>query len=65
LQRVFYGGNAGLQQRTFQSYLYKQMVPSEPWGDLRLLWRTVASMVHCGVIGREVERLRRLDLQGH
>lgn len=76
LQRVFYGGNAGrealvemcsddyVQRRTFESYLYKRMVPGEPWGDLRLLWRTVASMVRCGVIGREVERLRRLELQG-
>ncbi|RCV24027.1 hypothetical protein SETIT_5G052000v2 [Setaria italica] len=75
LQQVFYGGNAGrealvemcadeyVQRRTFESYLYKRMVPGEPWGDLRLLWRTVASMVRCGVIGREVERLRRLELQ--
>ncbi|CAL4976952.1 unnamed protein product [Urochloa decumbens] len=75
LQRVFYGGNAGrealvemcadeyVQRRTFESYLYKRMVPGEPLGDLRLLWRTVGSMVRCGVIGREVERLRRLELQ--
>jgi geranylgeranyl reductase len=75
LQQVFYGGNAGrealvemcadeyVQRRTFESYLYKRMVPGEPLGDLRLLWRTVASMVRCGVIGREVERLRRLELQ--
>uniref|UniRef100_A0A0A9G698 Uncharacterized protein n=1 Tax=Arundo donax TaxID=35708 RepID=A0A0A9G698_ARUDO len=33
------------------------------YGDLRLLWRTVATMVRCGVLGREVERLRRLQLQ--
>ncbi|TVU22566.1 hypothetical protein EJB05_32276, partial [Eragrostis curvula] len=75
LQRVFYGGNAGrealvemcadeyVQRRTFESYLYKQMVAGEPLGDLRLLGRTVASMVRCGILGREVERLRRLDLQ--
>ncbi|CAL4950578.1 unnamed protein product [Urochloa decumbens] len=75
LQRVFYSGNAGrealvemcadeyVQRRTFESYLYKRMVPGEPLGDLRLLWRTVGSMVRCGVIGREVERLRRLELQ--
>ena len=73
---MFYGGNAGrealvemcadeyVQRRTFESYLYKRMVPGEPWGDLRLLWRTVASMVRCGIIGREAERLRRLELQG-
>ncbi|XP_062207963.1 geranylgeranyl diphosphate reductase, chloroplastic-like [Phragmites australis] len=75
LQRVFYVGNAGrealvemcadeyVQRRSFESYLYKQMVPGDPRGDLRLLWRTVASMVRCGVLGREVERLRRLELQ--
>ncbi|KAL6849927.1 hypothetical protein ACP4OV_020554 [Aristida adscensionis] len=75
LQRVFYGGNAGrealvemcadeyVQRRTFESYLYKRMVAGEAWGDLRLLWRTVASMVRCGVIGREVDRLRRLELR--
>jgi geranylgeranyl diphosphate/geranylgeranyl-bacteriochlorophyllide a reductase len=75
LQQVFYSGNAGrealvelcadeyVQRRTFESYLYKRMVPGEPWGDLKLLWRTVASMVRTGVIGREVERLRRVELQ--
>ncbi|KAK3163507.1 hypothetical protein QOZ80_1AG0004580 [Eleusine coracana subsp. coracana] len=75
LQQVFYAGNAGrealvemcadeyVQRRTFESYLYKRMVAGEPWGDLKLLWRTVASMVRCGVIGREVDRLRRVELQ--
>ncbi|KAF2949531.1 hypothetical protein DAI22_01g117800 [Oryza sativa Japonica Group] len=75
LQRVFYGGNAGrealvemcadehVQRRTFDSYLHKRMAPAEPWGDLRLLWRTAAAMVRCGVLGREVERLRRLEQQ--
>uniref|UniRef100_A0A0A9FPD2 Uncharacterized protein n=1 Tax=Arundo donax TaxID=35708 RepID=A0A0A9FPD2_ARUDO len=33
------------------------------YGDLRLLWRTVASMVRCSILGREVDRLRRLQLQ--
>ncbi|TVU22569.1 hypothetical protein EJB05_32279, partial [Eragrostis curvula] len=75
LQQVFYGGNAGrealvemcadeyVQRRTFESYLYKRMVPGEPLGELRLLWRTVASMMRCGVLGREVERLRRVERQ--
>lgn len=75
LQQVFYAGNAGrealvemcadeyVQRRTFESYLYKRMVAGEPWGDLKLLWRTVTSMVRCGVIGREVDRLRRIELQ--
>ncbi|KAF0897925.1 hypothetical protein E2562_001630 [Oryza meyeriana var. granulata] len=75
LQRVFYGGNAGrealvemcadeyVQRRTFESYLHKRMVPGSPWGDLRLLWRTAATMVRCGVLGKEVERLRRLEQQ--
>ncbi|KAL5228979.1 hypothetical protein ABZP36_017244 [Zizania latifolia] len=75
LQRVFYGANAGrealvemcadeyVQRRTFESYLHKRMVPGEPWGDLQLLWRTAGTMVRCGVLGKEVERLRRLELQ--
>uniref|UniRef100_A0A0D9UZC7 Geranylgeranyl diphosphate reductase, chloroplastic n=1 Tax=Leersia perrieri TaxID=77586 RepID=A0A0D9UZC7_9ORYZ len=75
LQRVFYGGNAGrealvemcgdehVQRRTFESYLHKRMAPPEPWADLRLLWRTAGAMVRCGVLGREVDRLRRLEQQ--
>lgn len=74
LQRVFYGGNAGrealvemcadehVQRRTFDCYLNKRMAPGEPWADLQLLWRTAGSMVRCSVLGKEVQRLRRLEM---
>ncbi|KAF7022265.1 hypothetical protein CFC21_035069 [Triticum aestivum] len=74
LQRVFYGDNAGrealvemcadehVQRRTFDCYLHKRMAPGEPWADLQLLWRTAGSMVRCSVLGKEVQRLRRLEL---
>ena len=57
LQKVFYRSNAAreafvemcsseyVQRMTFDSYLYKTVVPGNPISDLKLLWGTVGSIL--------------------
>ncbi|KAJ3693765.1 hypothetical protein LUZ60_009245 [Juncus effusus] len=73
LHRVFYRDDAGkealvemcgdayVQKRTFECYLNKTMTVGPPLEELKLAWRTVGTMVRNGVIGREVDRLKKME----
>ena len=62
LQKVFYRSNPAreafvelckdnyVQKMTFDSYLYKTVVPGNPLDDIKLLGRTVASIVRCNAL---------------
>lgn len=62
LQKVFYRSNPAreafvelckddyVQKMTFDSYLYKTVVPGNPIDDIKLLGRTVASIVRCNAL---------------
>lgn len=72
LQRVFYGSNVGrealvemcrdeyVQRMTFDSYFYKRLSEGDRWKDVGLVWKTVASLVKAGIVGREAERLVKM-----
>ena len=62
LQKVFYRSNAAreafvemcsseyVQRMTFDSYLYKTVVPGNPISDLKLLWGTVGSILRSNAL---------------
>ena len=62
LQKVFYRSNPAreafvelceddyVQKMTFDSYLYKTVVPGNPLDDLKLLVRTVSSVVRANAL---------------
>ncbi|KAL5575003.1 hypothetical protein UlMin_016702 [Ulmus minor] len=69
LQRVFYGSNAGrealveicgdeyVQRMTFESYLYKKLAPGNRWEDVKMLGKTIGSLVRCNIIGEKMNLL--------
>ncbi|KAK8934752.1 hypothetical protein KSP39_PZI015120 [Platanthera zijinensis] len=69
LQKVFYRSNSAreafvemcgddyVQKMTFDSYLYKRVVPGNPLDDLKLAINTVGSLVRAGALKREMTRL--------
>jgi len=71
LQKVFYRGNAAreafvemcsdeyVQRMTFDSYLYKTVVPGNPIDDIKLLGNTVGSILRSSALRREVRKSSR------
>ncbi|KAL6281330.1 hypothetical protein ACE6H2_018211 [Prunus campanulata] len=69
LQKVFYRSNPAreafvemcadeyVQKMTFDSYLYKRVVPGNPWEDLKLAVNTIGSLVRANALRREMEKL--------
>ncbi|WOL17138.1 geranylgeranyl diphosphate reductase, chloroplastic [Canna indica] len=69
LQKVFYRSNAAreafvemcaddyVQKMTFDSYLYKRVVPGNPLDDLKLAVNTIGSLVRANALGREMDKL--------
>ncbi|XP_058192622.1 geranylgeranyl diphosphate reductase, chloroplastic-like [Rhododendron vialii] len=69
LQKVFYRSNPAreafvemcadeyVQKRTFDSYLYKKVVPGNPLDDLKLAVNTIGSLVRAHALGREMEKI--------
>ncbi|XP_020591935.1 geranylgeranyl diphosphate reductase, chloroplastic [Phalaenopsis equestris] len=69
LQKVFYRSNSAreafvemcaddyVQKMTFDSYLYKQVVPGNPLDDLRLAINTIGSLVRAGALRREMAKI--------
>ncbi|KAK8947986.1 hypothetical protein KSP40_PGU016404 [Platanthera guangdongensis] len=69
LQKVFYRSNSAreafvemcgddyVQKMTFDSYLYKQVVPGNPLDDLKLAINTVRSLVRSSALKREMAKL--------
>ncbi|GAB2213090.1 hypothetical protein Droror1_Dr00021108 [Drosera rotundifolia] len=69
LQKVFYRSNPAreafvemcaddyVQKMTFDSYLYKTVVPGNPIDDLKLAVRTVGSLVRAYGLRREMEKI--------
>ena len=69
LQKVFYRSNAAreafvemcadeyVQKMTFDSYLYKTVVPGNPLDDLKLAVNTIGSLVRANALRREMEKL--------
>ncbi|GAB4860755.1 hypothetical protein Ancab_035918 [Ancistrocladus abbreviatus] len=69
LQKVFYRSNPAreafvemcadeyVQKMTFDSYLYKTVVPGNPWQDLKLAVRTVGSLVRAYGLRREMDKI--------
>ncbi|GMH21417.1 hypothetical protein Nepgr_023259 [Nepenthes gracilis] len=69
LQKVFYRSNPAreafvemcgdeyVQKMTFDSYLYKRVVPGNPWEDLKLAVGTVGSLVRAYGLRREMDKI--------
>ncbi|XP_062169340.1 geranylgeranyl diphosphate reductase, chloroplastic [Alnus glutinosa] len=69
LQKVFYRSNPAreafvemcgdeyVQKMTFDSYLYKTVVPGNPWEDLKLAVNTIGSLVRANALRREMDKL--------
>ncbi|XP_010539971.1 PREDICTED: geranylgeranyl diphosphate reductase, chloroplastic [Tarenaya hassleriana] len=69
LQKVFYRSNPAreafvemcgdeyVQKMTFDSYLYKRVVPGNPLEDLKLAVNTIGSLVRANALRREIEKL--------
>ncbi|RWW22099.1 hypothetical protein BHE74_00019256 [Ensete ventricosum] len=69
LQKVFYRSNAAreafvemcadeyVQKMTFDSYLYKKVVPGNPLDDLKLAVNTIGSLVRANALRREMDKL--------
>ncbi|CAI0465768.1 unnamed protein product [Linum tenue] len=69
LQKVFYRSNPAreafvemcadeyVQKMTFDSYLYKRVVPGNPLEDLKLAVNTIGSLVRANALRREMEKL--------
>lgn len=69
LQKVFYRSNPAreafvemcadkyVQKMTFDSYLYKKVVPGNPLDDLKLAVNTIGSLVRANALRREMEKI--------
>mmetsp|Transcript_39110 Transcript_39110/g.54313 ORF Transcript_39110/g.54313 Transcript_39110/m.54313 type:complete len:500 (+) Transcript_39110:115-1614(+) len=69
LQKVFYRSNPAreafvemcadeyVQKMTFDSYLYKTVVPGNPLDDLKLLGNTIGSIVRANALRREMSKI--------
>ncbi|KAL4197848.1 hypothetical protein AMTRI_Chr04g190330 [Amborella trichopoda] len=69
LQKVFYRSNPAreafvemcgdeyVQKMTFDSYLYKTVVPGNPLDDLKLAFNTIGSLVRANAIRREMSKI--------
>lgn len=69
LQKVFYRSNPAkeafvemcaddyVQKMTFDSYLYKRVVPGNPLDDLKLAFNTIGSLVRANALYREMDKL--------
>ncbi|KAL3638025.1 hypothetical protein CASFOL_018473 [Castilleja foliolosa] len=69
LQKVFYRSNPAreafvemcadeyVQKMTFDSYLYKRVVPGNPLDDLKLAVNTIGSLVRANAMRKEIEKL--------
>lgn len=69
LQKVFYRSNPAreafvemcadtyVQKMTFDSYLYKRVVPGNPLDDLKLAVNTIGSLVRANALRREMEKI--------
>ncbi|CAM8971625.1 unnamed protein product [Rhodiola kirilowii] len=69
LQKVFYRSNPAreafvemcadeyVQKMTFDSYLYKRVVPGNPLEDLKLAVNTIGSLVRANALKKEMEKL--------
>ncbi|KAB5531924.1 hypothetical protein DKX38_018594 [Salix brachista] len=69
LQKVFYRSNPAreafvemcadeyVQKMTFDSYLYKTVVPGNPLEDLKLAINTIGSLVRANALRREMDKL--------
>lgn len=53
--------DAYVQKRTFECYLNKKMTVGPPWEEMKLAWRTVGSMMRNRLLGKEVDKLRKLE----
>ncbi|KAJ0047554.1 hypothetical protein Pint_16120 [Pistacia integerrima] len=70
LQKIFYRSNPAreafvemcadeyVQKMTFDSYLYKKVVPGNPLDDLKLAVNTIGSLVRANALRKEMEKLR-------
>ncbi|EEF47855.1 geranylgeranyl hydrogenase, putative [Ricinus communis] len=69
LQKVFYRSNPAreafvemcadeyVQKMTFDSYLYKRVVPGNPLDDLKLAFNTIGSLVRANALRKEMNKL--------
>ncbi|XP_059645375.1 geranylgeranyl diphosphate reductase, chloroplastic [Cornus florida] len=69
LQKVFYRSNPAreafvemcadeyVQKMTFDSYLYKRVVPGNPWEDLKLAVNTIGSLVRANALRQEMDKI--------
>lgn len=69
LQKVFYRSNTAreafvemcadeyVQKMTFDSYLYKRVVPGNPLDDIRLAVNTIGSLVRASALTREMKKI--------
>ncbi|XP_073291465.1 geranylgeranyl diphosphate reductase, chloroplastic [Primulina huaijiensis] len=69
LQKLFYRSNPAreafvemcadeyVQKMTFDSYLYKKVVPGNPLDDLKLAVNTIGSLVRANALKKEMEKL--------
>ncbi|KAK6925017.1 FAD/NAD(P)-binding domain [Dillenia turbinata] len=69
LQKVFYRSNPAreafvemcadeyVQKMTFDSYLYKRVVPGNPVDDLKLAFNTIGSLVRANALRREMDKI--------
>ncbi|KAJ9163603.1 hypothetical protein P3X46_023253 [Hevea brasiliensis] len=69
LQKVFYRSNPAreafvemcadeyVQKMTFDSYLYKKVVPGNPLDDLKLAFNTIGSLVRANALRKEMNKL--------
>ncbi|XP_023515407.1 geranylgeranyl diphosphate reductase, chloroplastic [Cucurbita pepo subsp. pepo] len=69
LQKVFYRSNPAreafvemcadeyVQKMTFDSYLYKRVVPGNPLEDLKLAVNTIGSLVRANALSREMDKV--------
>ena len=46
-----------VQKMTFDSYLYKRVVPGNPLDDLKLAFNTIGSLVRANALTREMDKL--------
>lgn len=70
LQKVFYGSNWGrealvelcgdeyVQRMTFDSYLYKKLAEGNRFEDVKMVLKSVSSLVRCKIVGNEMEALK-------
>ncbi|XP_031275888.1 geranylgeranyl diphosphate reductase, chloroplastic-like [Pistacia vera] len=69
LQRVFYGSNAGreamvevcgdeyVQRMTFDSYLYKRLADGNRVEDVKMVLKSIGSLIRCNILSREMQKL--------